>query len=80
MHLLLSGAVAMPAEVDVKRIAEDATQAAFAVIAEGFADAGYPVTGDIAPHEAAQIQDAFRLFVCTMAINNPSIAELNPDA
>ena len=58
-------------------IAEDAMQAAFKVIADRLEDLGYPVSGDIAPWEAPQLDNAFQGFVLKMALNNDRIGRMN---
>jgi hypothetical protein len=57
-------------------IAEEAMQAAFKVIADRLEGLDYPVTGDIAPWEAVQLDCAFQGFVLMMALNNDRIAEM----
>ena len=72
--LSLLEAEVMPLSVDVVEIAEQASQAAFKTIADGLAAAGFPVSGDFAPDEIRQIDNAFAGFVLSMALNNETIA------
>lgn len=58
-------------------IAEAAQQAAFGVIAERLAALGYPVSGDVMPDEAWNLDFLFQGFVLGMCLNNPEIAKLN---
>lgn len=69
-------ATALPDDVNVDAIAEDALQAAFKVIADQLGESGYPVTGDVAPDEAARLDDLFRSFVRCMALNNDTIGAM----
>lgn len=71
-------ATELPDDVAVDAIAEDSLQAAFKVIADQLGEAGYPVTGDIAPDEAARLDDLFRSFVRAMALNNDTIGAMQP--
>lgn len=66
----------MPVKVSdaVPEIAEDALQAAFAVIATRMKRLGYPVSGDMAPDESVRLDSLFQGFVLSMALNNPTIA------
>jgi hypothetical protein len=63
----------------VKDIAEEALQAAFKLIADRLESLGYPVSGDIAPWEAPQLDNAFQGFVLMMALNNDRIGEMQED-
>lgn len=67
----------LPEGIDVTAIAEDSLQAAFKVIADSLEAAGYPVTGDIAPSEAFELEYAFKGYVHQLALNNNAIATLN---
>lgn len=69
----------MPADIDVKAIAEEAIQACFAKVAEGLAAAGYEVSGDFMPHEVDRMDRMFQGFVRAMALNNGEISDLNED-
>lgn len=66
----------LPDAIDVDDIAENALQAAFKTIADGLASAGYPVTGDVSPGEAIELDRLFQGFVRMMALNNDDIAAL----
>jgi hypothetical protein len=67
----LMEADAIPAEVNVGEIAEDALQAAFALIGARLTLAtGTHTFGDFAPDETLMLEDVFRLFVRAMAVNN----------
>jgi hypothetical protein len=77
--LSLYTATTLPDDVADEDIAEEACQAAFKVICDRLEEEGYPVTGDLMPPEAAQIERAFLGFVRAMALNNPTIATLNED-
>ncbi len=71
---------ALPGSIDAGAIAEEAMQAAFGKIAEKLAEAGYPVTGDIAPDEAFRLDALFLGFVYSLAQNNQAIAYMNEEA
>jgi len=69
----------LPAEVAVDEIAEDAMQAAFALIHARLALAGYPASGDVSPDEAVRLDEAFQSYVRMAALNSPLIASYNED-
>ena len=71
----------LPLEVSdaVEEIAEQATHAAFAKIAECMAGLGYEVTGDVMPGEDAELEHAFQGYVLAMALNNDRIAAMQND-
>lgn len=80
MEIVLQGeAATLPAEINVAEIAEDACQAAFALIAARLEIRGYPVTGDFGPGEVAQLDRVFDMFVRSMAQNNETIAAMNDE-
>jgi hypothetical protein len=81
MEISLLQATALPEDVavNVNDIAEEALQSAFGVIANRLDDLGFPVTGDISPGEAVQLDSLFSSFVRTMALNNVAIAALNDE-
>jgi hypothetical protein len=82
MNLQLHEAQTLPDDLtgdDVSEIAEQALQAGFAKIAEQLEARGYPVTGDFMPGETFQLEAAFRMFVSSMALNNPTISKLNDE-
>ena len=72
-------ATVMPLAVDVEDIAEEALQAAFKTIADRMSKAGYPVSGDFAPDEVAELDHAFKGYVLTMALNNQRIYEMQDE-
>ena len=63
----------LPEGIDADAIAEESCQAAFGVIAEMLDAAGYPVTGDFSPSEAATLREVFVGFVHAMAVNNAEL-------
>jgi hypothetical protein len=64
----------LPADVNVEDIAEDALQAAFALICSRLETAGYgPVYGDVMPGEQEQLKETFEQFVRMMAVNSPAL-------
>jgi hypothetical protein len=75
----LHEATQMPSSIDVAAIAEDAIQAAFGSIATALGNAGYPVSGDFMPGEVFALEEAFALFVRSMALNNATISALNEE-
>lgn len=76
MQLNLWEVTVTPRDLNVQQIAERAQHEAFATIASEMAEAGYPVTGDFAPDEVLQLDNAFVSFVLAMARNNDTIARL----
>lgn len=80
MELSMMQASTFPEGVDVNLIAEKASHAAFRVIADELTAAtGAETTGDIAPWEIGSLEEAFRVFVRAMALNNSAIAALNEE-
>lgn len=74
----LMEATVVPVEVSdkVAEIAEDACQAAFALIASRLEGLGYPVSGDFAPDETLRLDSLFQGFVLTMMLNNEKIGRM----
>lgn len=68
----------LPREVEeaLPGIREDAIQAAFGAIADRLEALGYPVTGDLTPAEAAELDRQFESYVRAMALNNERIADM----
>ena len=78
VDLRLDAADNLPMTVHARmsELVENSMQAAFKQIADDMEALGYPVTGDIAPWELPQLEEAFQLFVRTMALNNVNISEM----
>ena len=74
--LIEAEAVPLAVSDAVSDIAEDAAQAAFALIGARLGLLGYAVTGDFAPDEVARIESLFTGFVLAMSLNNPTIAAM----
>ena len=71
--ITMQGAEHLAKGIDVGLIAERAAHAAFRVIADDLTSAtGEQTWGDMAPGEFDQVLEAFKVFVRSMAINNPA--------
>lgn len=70
-------AESIPAQIDVRDIAEEAAQVAFGYIHERLERAGFKASGDIMPDEAHALDAMFDLFVRSAAVNNGRVQAMN---
>lgn len=70
----------IPAELNADEIAQSAMETTFSFIAVMLGKHGYPVTGDLSPHDTLAVEAMFKDFVGAMALNNPEIAAMNEEA
>lgn len=81
MDVYLNEAAALPAEINVEAIAEEALNAAFLLIQTRITEAvGGVTTGDVTPGEAASLKNVFEAFVRSQALNNEVCARVSDAA